>query len=222
MFRFWTLLLALLFCGFASLILLIGWIFLGFIGGSELCPHTFKTRDFGYWQPAFFTLGINKVEKENDQFAISLELTGVLKPEPHVRWDLIEDNFTSRMSRDQEAKFLTDVIFRRSASAEFAWVEWTIAHPDQAARLWPWVRRLAVDRLYVITPELFFQAKAAEHLPPDEFEAILSKTIHRELQWLSREAIDAGRYEDQERFDLALIDYGFTGGAKASDDLSGQ
>ncbi|MDP1561404.1 MAG: hypothetical protein Q8M16_08405 [Pirellulaceae bacterium] len=200
--------LSLFFGSIVSLALLVVWWLYGWVIGDEICPHSFQQRRFEYWQPMFFSKGVWKTESQRDAFPIALGLTGAMPTQIHQRWDLVRDNYTSSLSRDLEARFLAELLDRRSESGEFYWVEWSAANVEQAKRFWPLVSRLAVDRFYVIQPDLFLLISIAPpELPAAELEILLTRLIQRQLAELRQEAVAAGLDADVRRLDQALLDY---------------
>lgn len=200
--------LSLFFGSIVSLVLLVVWGLYGWVIGDEICPHTFQQRRFEYWQPMFFSKGVGKTESPRDEFSIALGLTGTMPTQIHQRWDLVRDNYSSSLSRDLEARFLAELLDRRSDSGEFYWVEWSAANVEQAKRFWPLVSRLAVDRFYVILPDLFLLISVApSELPAGELELKLTQLIERQLVALRQEAVAASLDAEVRRLDQALLDY---------------
>jgi hypothetical protein len=191
-----------------SLVLLVVWFVNGMVNGVEICPHTFQKREFSYWQPTFFSKGWSKTEHPRDEFSFALGTTGTMPVQTNHRWDLVSDNHTNVWSLDLEARFLSDLLERRTAEGNFYWVEWSTAHVEQAKRFWPLVSRLAVDRWYVLIPELF---DLASGLPSDlaarEFEGQLLQIVLRELTALREEAVAGGSESEVKKIDQALKDY---------------
>jgi len=193
------------------------WVSMGFVVGREICPHTFQFRQFRYWQPTFFSRGIYKVETLDDTFSIALSLTDTFAATTQQRWDLAHDNHTSRLSRDLEAGLLAGLLDEKTGP-EYDWVTWSTAHPELAKRFWPLVSRLAVDRLYVILPELFSLALAWDGAsaegpsPADHFERRLREIVLEELRWMLEEAQLVGDQELEKRLAVALGEYSPSGG----------
>jgi hypothetical protein len=232
--RPWLIFVSLIFGLLLSVILTALWIAYGFVVGQEICPHTLKIRNFWYWQPLFFNQGIYKTESIDDTFAVALSLTDALPPTTEQRWDLAQDNLTSPLSRDLQAGFLADLLSHKSG-VEYYWVTWSTTHPELAKRFWPLVSRLAVDRFYVILPEIFSVALSEGNSaagepsggatpPADRLESRLYAVVQQELRWMLEEAQAAGDLDRQQRLEAALSDYQPPGGQPpaAADSAAGR
>lgn len=194
--------------GIVALLGFIIWSSLGWISGSEISPHTFQVRRFNYWQPWGMSKGIAKQETMDDAFSVALGLTGTAPAQTASRWDLVSDRLASQWNRDLEARFLAKPLERRADSGEFFWVEWSNDHVDSAKRLWPLVSRVAVDRFYLIIPELFAFAESAPDLSPEEFESRLYEIIQRQLRELRADAAATpGGDAEVQRIDKALLEF---------------
>lgn len=191
-----------------SLVLALVWYATGWISGEEFCPHNFQMRRFTYWQPRFYSKGYYKTEEYNITFAAELMATGTLPTSSQERWDLVNDNYSNPLNREFEARFLADLLNRRSSSGDLFWVAWSSDNVELAKRFWPLVSRLAVDRLYLVIPEVFsVPIRATPDLSPAAFERRLLEVTQRQLRAVRDEAAAAGLTEDVARYDQAIVDF---------------
>lgn len=186
------------------------WLAMGQIEGVEVCPHTFQLRYFSYWEPPLSPLGFGKTVSVSDEFAIALSLTGAFAPAPtsQNRWDLVRDNYsTDWPQRDLGARYLADHFRRSGPGADFYWVQWSRDHLACAARFWPWIRRLAVDELYVVLPELFHYAELADTSDGLAFERRLGQLVLDEVRAIRDDAAALGQTGRVQQLDSLLIHY---------------
>lgn len=194
--------------GILALVGFVVWSSYGWISGTEISPHTFQLRSFSYWQPWGVSKGVAKRETMDDTFSVALGLTGTAPVQIPSRWDLVSDNQSSQWNRDLEARFLAEPLERRATSGEFFWVEWSTNNVASAKRFWPLVSRVAVDRFYLIVPDLFAFAESAQDLSPEDFESRLYEIVQRQLRELRADATATpGSEAEVQRIDKALLDF---------------
>ncbi len=193
--------------GILSLLLFVFWSGSGLITGTEISPHSFQIREFQYWHPWGLSKGLGKRETVRDEFAVALGLTGTMPAQPAGRWDLVSDNRSGPWNRDLEARFLATLLQRRAPSGDFYWVEWSSANVESAKRFWPLVSRLAVDRLYLLIPDLFAFADNQHESSAEEFEAGLITIVRRQLLDMRADAAAGSVDAEVQRLDQALLDY---------------
>lgn len=184
------------------------WLAFGQIDGVEVCPHSFQLRSFSYWRPPLSPLAFGKTVSVSDEFAIALSLTGTFSPDAHQRWDLVRDNYSAQAAqRDLSARYLADHFRRSAPGPEFRWVQWSRDNPACAARLWPWVSRLAVDDLYVVLPQLFHYVDLADTTDPTAFEREIQRLIVADVRAIRDDAVALGQTDRVLVLDALLAHY---------------
>ncbi len=138
----------------------------GRVEGEEFSPEAFHRRRYHFYQIPFLRLQIGPVVREDISTALEKKIAGdinsLLVRDPAVEWDVVTSAAYPREIYFGDAKLLCDYLDMKNAERGFVWEQWTSDHPESSAEFWALVATVAKARLYVILPELFAMAEAAE------------------------------------------------------------
>jgi hypothetical protein len=170
-----------------SLLTLIGSLFLlsasamlfGGVEGEEFAPLRFQRRAFHYFELPLTGIQVWPVRRvvtttELEQFLIKQKYVPCCTIP--ARRDLIRSRRSGRSWHAGQASIIRQYLDAMDDQGSNYWLGWTRQQPDLARVLWPEVAALAGEQLYVLLPDLFQLAIAAENAVAlrDEFDRMLA------------------------------------------------
>ncbi len=182
-----------------GLILLVATLLAGRVTGREFSPTNFTCRTFTFWEIPLFHLQVSAINRSPDSSTLANFLLAKnhiqVPPAAPKKWDLIEISRGLTSVTLADAEILTSYLELNSVSKGIVWQQWSVDHPQAAAVLWPHVHRLAMQDLYLLTPELF--AIAEQETDPVKLAANIDA-------WLRNAYLDLAKdLEAADRPDLA-------------------
>ncbi len=180
----------------------------GRVHGEEFSPEAFRRRSYHFYQIPFVRLQIGPVIREDISSKFEEQLAGEIQglplQDPAVEWDIVTSSAYPRDVYQGDAKLLCDFLDLKNNNSKLpVWRTWTNDHPDEASVFWPVAAAVAKARLYVLLPELFAIAEAADTAA--QLEERASRYVATEALQIgtSRQAMDSHALAIV-AFDLAL------------------
>lgn len=159
---------------------------MGVISGEEFSPTTFKRRSFTYYEIPLIGIQVSPIwhkdqSSDLERFLVSDSLVPAAKgADPKgVRWDLVYARRGEVVSHRGDAQILCNYFDARDRNEEETWLTWTKKHQELASILWPVIRDLANQELYIFIPQLM---EIAERTPStSQFSDLISQTLTTRL-----------------------------------------
>lgn len=176
-------------CAVAALFGL-GLLAFGRVTGREFSASSFEQRDFTFYRIPWLHWQVTPVWHDDCQVELTAELQ---------RNGLIDESLTAAdwrvawvrlvgSRRESDVAILTRYLDDDGLGS--AWVKWTVDHPQLASHFWPTVQRAARLEAYLLIPDLFDLAGAADD--PQEFQQRLDRSFRQLLAGLADDLTAAG------------------------------
>lgn len=193
-------------CGFG--ILLIGTLFFGHVSGEEFAPDTFERRFYSYFELPVVRIQVTPVQRIVDRPRIAKTLADnnyIANTGPPKRWDFVISRRVGETWREGDALILTRYLDTWGDRSETYWLQWTQDHPATAKILWPTIAKLALQELYLFTPDVF--SLAAEQTDPQAFESDLKRVLARKYEELAQVEVELANFPAALRFFTEALGY---------------
>lgn len=166
----------------------------GRVYGLEFSPHTFQRRYFHYYELPLLQIQITPIHRSDWTKSLELQLVsdGLVGSDnsPELRWDLDWAQPGARSLVLGDANILCEYLDSRDANGRLRWQEWTDRNPELAKSLWATVERLAIEKLYLLVPDVFALADRAADAA--EFQQAIAETLGDRFELLARTQIELG------------------------------
>ncbi len=182
------------------LLTLIATAIFGRVTGFEFAPDTWERRTYTYYELPIVQIQVSSVTRDTHREPIEQELVKkryVSINAPPKRWDLVSSFRHGARWRQGDAQILCTYLDAWNDD-ELYWLKWTSSHPELAAIFWPEVAKLARERLYLLTPDLFELAAGVED--PTELARDLNQILARRYEELADLEMELQNFETARRF----------------------
>jgi hypothetical protein len=112
------------------------------------------------------------------------------------RWDLVETRRASVVVSVGDARILCQYLDSKSDDDGQYWLAWTKSHDELARVVWPLVGRLAMQRMYILIPEVLESARSATDA--GQFQTEINRSLADRFHQL------ALSQQQQQRHEVAL------------------
>jgi hypothetical protein len=209
----------------AAVVLMLVTFAFGGVRGTEFNPQTFERRMFGFYEIPLLRLQVTplwRAETNGDveQLVISQKYVAPEANAPET-WHLISLVRRNYKQPPTDVQILVRYLDAKDADGDSYWTQWSIAHPEMAALLWPEVARLARLESYVMLPPLFELAHNAESVKA--FQLALKQLQTSQLQAAAERMEHRSAKVEDEQLRTELQERGqmlATAAAAAADELS--
>lgn len=178
-----------------SLILLCATLLSGRVTGREFSPTNFTSRSFTFWEIPLIHVQVSPISRSPDSSALANFLLAKnylqVPPTAPKKWDLIEISRGLTSVTLADAEILTSYLELNSTAKGIVWQQWSADNPRASAVFWPYVHRLAMQDLYLLTPELF--AIAEQETDPVKLVANIDAWLRNAYLELAKDLAAADR-----------------------------
>lgn len=177
--------------------------FQGRVTGTEFNPQSFDTRTFSFYEIPGLQIQLTPIRRTVTTPEVSRHLRNkgwikVSRKTPATTWHTLNIARGSANTSELASLLHDSIELFDYDNGDFYWKEWSDAHRQQAAVLWPIVQKLASRELYVFVPELLAIARTSR---PDDPPSVLANALD---QWLINQyAIMVDDLRDAQRQNLA-------------------
>ena len=155
----------------------------GNVLGTEFCPYTFERRGYAFREIPFTGIQISSIDRRTDTGIVELHVVqkGYIVPDTTKTtpkdWHLLSLIRFRGTYAEGDAELLMKYLDATDDKGNYAWLEWSEAHPQLAKILWPSVATAAQAGNYLIIPDLFSEARSTKNPAQlqKKLDAILAK-----------------------------------------------
>jgi hypothetical protein len=138
----------------------------GAVVGQEFAPGRFQRRTYHYWEIPLIHVQMTPLKKQDDtndleKYLVAQKLV-VPRNEAKPRWDLVSLARGGVEAPPGDAAILCRYLDIKNDEGDLIWLKWSKDNAALAKVFWPAVADAARREMYIVAPELFHLALAAD------------------------------------------------------------